>query len=189
MQVFDAVSGERRRRCGWMRCFGGDVGSVLLIWCFCLYLYLRRYKQASCCFSSTAGSGPLFTGRQRADTPPFSQQRHGAGIGTQGPPKSPRGALLVPVPVLGLYPLGPKNGATHLPPTLMRYESPSPAPATVERAGLERHCKRLGCHHSDCDHTAGALFSLAAKAWRLHHLCHSVTAFLFFNFFAPARLD
>jgi hypothetical protein len=49
------------------------------------------------------------------------------------------GALLVPVPVLGLYPLGPKNGATHLPPTLMRYESPSPAPATVERAGLERH--------------------------------------------------
>lgn len=36
MQVFDAVSGERRRRCGWMRCFGGDVGSVPLL----LYLVL-----------------------------------------------------------------------------------------------------------------------------------------------------
>lgn len=78
----------------------------------------------------------------------------------------------------------------------MRYKSPSPGAcngAPTLRAPLSL---ALGCHHSsDCDHTAGALFSLAAKAWRLHQpLCHSVTPclfffYLFFNFFAPARLD
>lgn len=104
-------------------------------------------------------------------------------------PRAAKGAPAGPGTRTWPVPVGSQNGATHLPPTLMRYKSPSPAPATVERAGLERHCKRLGCHHSDCDHTAGALFSLAAKAWRLHHLCHSVAAFLFFNFFAPAHLD
>lgn len=89
----------------------------------CLYLYLLRYEQtaqASCCFSSTAGSGPLFRGRQRADTPPFfpssnwairphccdkteAQEPWRHGDKTPGqvsvPKTPPRGALLVAVPV------------------------------------------------------------------------------------------
>lgn len=103
-------------------------------------------------------------------------------------PRAAKGIPAGPSTRTCTYPLGPKRC---YPPTLMRYKSPSLGAcngAPTLRAPLSL---ALGCHHSsDCDHTAGALLALLGKHGGSTSVCHSVTlVFLFFNFFAPARLN
>jgi hypothetical protein len=132
MQVFDAVSGERRRRCGWMRCFRGDVAVDSLYLVLVLVPLPAPVQAGGFLFSTALLAAGHCSEAGSADTPPFFQQRPSDPTGretqadeTWGRYRYPRaasggrGPLLVPVPVLRPWNMETSESTRWVPKTVL----------------------------------------------------------------------